>query len=197
MAFCHKCGAELQPGDRFCAACGAPIREAAAPPPRPAPAPHGATPNSTAAVAAGALDYKGVGVRFVAHLVDLILVGIVYGVTGRIIAGVFGGVTEGGFELHGGPAAFAILLNFVISMGYFIILESSWNGQTLGKKLVGIRVVREDGSPIDVQEAVLRNLLRIIDALPFLYLLGIILIWTSDKKQRLGDRVAKTVVVGA
>jgi uncharacterized RDD family membrane protein YckC len=195
MAFCHKCGAELQPGDRFCAACGAPVREAAPPPTPPAPAPHGATPNATAAVAAGALDYKGVGIRFVAHLVDLIIVGIVFGISGRIIAGIFGGVTRGGFELHGGPAFIFILLNFVVFMGYFILLEANWNGQTVGKKLVGIRVAREDGGPIDMQQAAIRNLLRIIDALPFLYLVGVILIWTSDKKQRLGDRVANTVVV--
>jgi uncharacterized RDD family membrane protein YckC len=197
MAFCHKCGAELQPDDRFCAACGAAVREAAAPPSRPAPAPHGATPNAATAVATGPLEYKGVGIRFVAQLVDLIIIGIIFGISGRIVAGIFGGVTEGGFELHGGPAFIVILLNFIVSMGYFILLEANWNGQTVGKKVVGIRVAREDGGPIDMQQAAIRNLLRIIDVLPFLYLVGVILIWSSDKKQRLGDRVANTVVVKA
>jgi uncharacterized RDD family membrane protein YckC len=61
--------------------------------------------------------------------------------------------------------------------------------------LLGIRVATVDGSRISWGASIIRNILRIIDALPFFYLLGAILIWTSPQKQRLGDRVAKTVVV--
>ena len=55
-----------------------------------------------------------------------------------------------------------------------------------------IKVVGEDGKPIDMNQALIRNLLRIIDGL-FAYLIGAVLIWRSDKKQRLGDNIAKTV----
>jgi len=67
-------------------------------------------------------------------------------------------------------------------------------GATLGKRILGLRVVKIDGSPIGWSESIIRNLLRIIDGL-FAYLVGAILIWTSPQRQRLGDRVAKTVVV--
>ena len=65
---------------------------------------------------------------------------------------------------------------------------------SLGKMALGLRVIRTDGAPISWTESIIRNLLRIIDGL-FVYLVGAILIWTSPLKQRLGDRVAKTVVV--
>ena len=87
------------------------------------------------------------------------------------------------------------LLDFVIFMSYFILLEGS-RGQTIGKMITRIKVVGEDGMPIDMNQAAVRNLLRIIDGL-FAYLIGAILIWRSDKKQRLGDSIAKTVVVKA
>jgi uncharacterized RDD family membrane protein YckC len=65
---------------------------------------------------------------------------------------------------------------------------------------VKIKVVREaDGAPIDYSEAAVRTILRFLDLIPYIipYLLGATLIWSSDKKQRLGDRVARTVVVKA
>jgi uncharacterized RDD family membrane protein YckC len=84
---------------------------------------------------------------------------------------------------------------FVIHMAYFTLLEGS-KGQTIGKMITKIKVVAEDGKPIDMNRSLVRNLLRIIDGL-FVYLVGAILVWRSDKKQRLGDKVAKTVVVKA
>jgi uncharacterized RDD family membrane protein YckC len=79
---------------------------------------------------------------------------------------------------------------------YYIIMEAV-QGATLGKMLLGIRVVKLNGSPIGWGQSITRNLLRIIDHIPYgiPYLLGAILIWSSPTKQRLGDRVADTVVV--
>jgi uncharacterized RDD family membrane protein YckC len=74
------------------------------------------------------------------------------------------------------------------------VLEAVMGG-TLGKMLLGIRIVTLDGSRIGWGASIIRNLLRIIDGLPFAYILGAILIWTSPHKQRLGDRVAHTVAV--
>ncbi|MFB6175689.1 MAG: RDD family protein, partial [Halobaculum sp.] len=79
---------------------------------------------------------------------------------------------------------------------YFVYLEGS-RGQTVGKQLVNIVVVTEDGDHIGYGEAVVRTLLRMIDAIGFVfpYLVGLLLIATSDRGQRLGDRLAGTVVV--
>jgi uncharacterized RDD family membrane protein YckC len=90
---------------------------------------------------------------------------------------------------------FGILAAFLVSMGYFLLLEGLWDGYTLGKKLMGIKVVKEDGSECGLGASILRNLLRIIDYLPFYYLLGFIVMAMSDKRQRVGDRAAGTVVV--
>lgn len=83
-------------------------------------------------------------------------------------------------------------------MLYFILFEEVY-GQTVGKMAVKIKVVREDGSKISYVDAVVRTILALIDLIPYFipYLLGAILIWTSDTKQRLGDRVAHIVVIKA
>lgn len=136
------------------------------------------------------VQYVGVGRRFVAVLVDSILLGIVFGVIGALF---------GQFQVSGGSVSVSLtgvpaVLTFVIFFLYFIVLEAAL-GATLGKLLLGIRVVNVDGSRISWGASILRNILRIIDALPFAYILGAILIWTSPRKQRLGDRAARTVVV--
>lgn len=191
MSFCRHCGNQLGESDRFCPSCGAEVANTGV------ASAASADTRTTASSRAPKYEYKGVGIRFVAHLIDAILVFVVYLVVGRIIAGVAGGTTDSGFDLQGIPAFLLMLITFVVSMGYFIILEAKWNGQTLGKKMVGIRVIAGDGGDPGIQQTTVRNLLRIVDLLPFFYLLGIILIWTGGKKQRLGDRVADTVVVRA
>jgi uncharacterized RDD family membrane protein YckC len=88
------------------------------------------------------------------------------------------------------------LLTSLFGLAYFAFLETRWNGQTLGKKLTGIRVTTENGDPLEFSTAIIRNLLRVVDGLLF-YLVGAILVWRSPRKQRLGDRVAHTVVIKA
>jgi uncharacterized RDD family membrane protein YckC len=123
------------------------------------------------------VQYVGVGPRFLAILIDSIIIGVVAGILGAILrnSGLSGGVTG------------------LLALAYFIVLEAT-QGATVGKMALGLRVTRTDGAPISWSESIIRNLLRIIDGL-FVYLIGAILIWTSPLKQRLGDRVAKTVVV--
>lgn len=85
---------------------------------------------------------------------------------------------------------------FLIFTGYFIFFEWFWNGQTPGKKLMKLRVIREDGRPITLWESMARNLLRIFDAIPgMFYSVGLIAIFASTKDQRVGDMFAGTVVV--
>jgi uncharacterized RDD family membrane protein YckC len=134
-----------------------------------------------------ALEYQGIGIRFVSLLIDSIILGIILGVLGGVV--VFGAVAKGMIPWWVG------LIYFIIYIGYFTYLEGS-QGQTVGKMVTKIKVVREDGKPIDMNQALIRNILRIIDGL-IVYLIGAILIWRSDKKQRLGDSIAKTVVVKA
>ena len=86
-----------------------------------------------------------------------------------------------------------IILFGVIMLGYYIIPEGLW-GQTLGKAVFDIIVVSGDGSPIDMQAAVIRNVLRLIDGIGN-YVLGLIVMLITDRRQRVGDLVADTVVV--
>src|SRR6266699_3284276 len=123
------------------------------------------------------LQYVGVGPRFLAVLIDTIIIGVVAGILSAIFrnSGLSGGVTG------------------LLTLAYFIVMEAT-QGATLGKMALGLRVVKTDGSPITWTDSLIRNLLRIIDGL-FVYLVGAIFIWTSPLKQRLGDRAAHTVVV--
>jgi len=186
MPYCNQCGAGLEQGDRFCPACGAPARRPQVPPSPPPPP--GQDP------AASGLEVQGVGIRFAAILIDSALVLAFYLIIGRLVAGYTGDLTPDGFELRGGPALAVMGLTLVFWITYFTLLEAYWQGQSLGKKLLGLRVTRLDGGPIDLHAALVRNLLRLVDG-QFGYLVGAILIWRSPLKQRLGDRLAHTVVM--
>jgi uncharacterized RDD family membrane protein YckC len=132
-------------------------------------------------------EYQGIGIRLVSSIIDNLIIGIIIGVIGSMFG--YGMMARDIVPWWTG------LLYLVFYIGYFILLEGS-RGQTIGKMITKIKVVRESGEPIDMNQALIRNLLRIIDGL-FAYLIGAILIWRSDKKQRLGDSVAKTVVIKA
>lgn len=86
------------------------------------------------------------------------------------------------------------VLYFVISVGYGIVLEWRWHGQTIGKRLFGLRVIDGHGLRLQFQQIALRNLLRPIDGLPVFYLVGAAAAMTTRKSQRLGDLAASTVV---
>ena len=132
------------------------------------------------------MQYAKVGIRAVAAMID----GAMFFVFAYVIALLTGGITDEGFSLTGAPAAFAFLLYFA----YFVLMEAKMGG-TLGKLLLGLRVVQvESGQPISFQASLIRNVLRFVDGL-FCYLVGAILIWKSAKAQRLGDRVASTTVI--
>jgi uncharacterized RDD family membrane protein YckC len=92
-------------------------------------------------------------------------------------------------------AALLLLAFFVLYSGYYALFEVFWNGQTPGKRLVRLRVIGDQGRPLTVYEAILRNLLRIVDQLPGIYVVGIISVFLTERNQRLGDIAAGTVVV--
>jgi uncharacterized RDD family membrane protein YckC len=87
------------------------------------------------------------------------------------------------------------LAEFAIGFAYSALLEGFWNGQTIGKRLFHLRVIDQTGLPLRIEQAWVRNLMRVFDALPFAYLVGGISILSNPLMQRFGDRVAGTVVV--
>lgn len=136
-------------------------------------------------------DRIGVGPRALAVIIDsaiFILIGCCVGIVFAL--------ASGGDETDSTSAA-SLLINCLSSVAYFayFILMEGNSGQTLGKKVVKIKVVKEDGSPLTMGDSVIRNLLRIVDGF-LVYLVGAIFVWTSPAKQRLGDKLAKTIVVG-
>ncbi|MBC7796461.1 MAG: RDD family protein [Pyrinomonadaceae bacterium] len=89
-----------------------------------------------------------------------------------------------------------IIVSFLIFTGYFVFFEWAWNGQTPGKRLLKLRVIREDGRPLTFWEAAARNVLRTFDIMPFpFYSFGLISVFLSPRDQRVGDFFAGTVVV--
>lgn len=135
------------------------------------------------------MENKGIGIRAVGQIVDGIIAFIVFFIVGYLFTGSFN------FQLQGGAASSLMGVWSLIIILYFILMEGTM-GQTLGKMATGIKVVKEDGSPCDMKSSLIRNILRIIDAI-FVYVVGAIIIAQSDKNQRLGDMGASTVVVGA
>jgi uncharacterized RDD family membrane protein YckC len=92
--------------------------------------------------------------------------------------------------------AILLIVLFLLFTSYFAIFEWLWNGQTPGKKLLKLRVIREDGRPITLWETIARNLMRLFDIMPLpFYSIGFIAVFLSPRDQRIGDLFAGTVVV--
>jgi uncharacterized RDD family membrane protein YckC len=94
-------------------------------------------------------------------------------------------------------SGFAVVSYFVLSMGYGMLTEWAWRGQTLGKRLLRLRVMDADGLALTFPQIALRNLLRPVDALPAMYLAGGLCMLATRRAQRLGDIAARTIVVRA
>ncbi|HUA36327.1 MAG TPA: RDD family protein [Candidatus Binataceae bacterium] len=98
-------------------------------------------------------------------------------------------------QIPGLLMAFFLLAQFLVEMGYFIFWEMVSGGRSPGKYFVQLRVVKENGAPIDIRSSVVRNVMRLVDMLPAEYLIGLLSILFSPSAQRLGDHVAGTIVV--
>ena len=90
----------------------------------------------------------------------------------------------------------SVMILFLISFFYYFLMEGLFSA-TLGKRIMKIRVVGANGDPSTITESALRNLFRMIDWLPFCYILGIGFLSTTSKKQRVGDKIAHTIVTMA
>jgi uncharacterized RDD family membrane protein YckC len=91
--------------------------------------------------------------------------------------------------------AVGALLVFGMEWFYFVGFEWAWNGQTPGKRLLGLRTVREDAAPVGFFEVVVRNFLRPAESTAVLAILGAGLIFSHPRRQRLGDLAARTLVI--
>jgi len=92
-------------------------------------------------------------------------------------------------------AAVLIMGYFIIVWGYYIFFETLWNGETPGKRWLGLRVIKDGGYPVDFRSVVVRNLVRAADILPLFYSLGFLIALLHKRYQRLGDMAAGTLVV--
>ncbi|MCK6630851.1 MAG: RDD family protein [Fimbriimonadaceae bacterium] len=133
----------------------------------------------------------GLGSRAVAHLVDLILWALVLFTLTFLIS--FLSVFD--YIVGSLAGAFLMMLPILGTFLFFILFEGLWNGQTVGKKMMGIRVRKLDGTGITFGNALARNLLRPADFFPGTYFIGMLSMVTSPTSQRLGDMVAGTIVV--
>lgn len=137
----------------------------------------------------------GLGSRFVAQFIDLLLLFVVLAMVS--IAAAVAGAAAGTVNGYGGELVVILWLAavFVLLLGYFAILEGAWSGRTLGKAAMRLRVVDQRGGPISVSQSVIRNLVRFVDFLPVWYALGAVVIFANRRNQRLGDLAAGTLVV--
>lgn len=124
--------------------------------------------------------------RAQAWLLDTILRGLVF----FVALGIFAALGTGGMGI-------AALLMFTLTWGYAVACEVWWDGQTLGKRALGLRVVRADGTPVTWLPSVVRNLLRVVDLLPGVYGVGLASVLCDPQARRLGDIVGGTLVVHA
>lgn len=91
--------------------------------------------------------------------------------------------------------ALYFVVSFLVQYGYMLVLEALWSGQTVGKRVMGLRVVQDTGVRVTLQHSLLRNLGRLVDNLPVFYLVGGVAALFSENHQRLGDILAGTIVV--
>jgi uncharacterized RDD family membrane protein YckC len=94
-------------------------------------------------------------------------------------------------------AGWVVFVELLLAWLYFVLLEWLWNGQTIGKRLFGLRVISEDGEPARFVAVIVRNLVRVVDFLPAFYGFGLVTLIASSRSQRLGDYAAGTFVVRA
>ncbi len=133
-------------------------------------------------------ELAGVASRAWAWVVDLVVMTALIGVSALVlifVAGVVGDLAT----------ALLILIVFIVQWWYAALLEWWLGGQTIGKRVVGLRTLHERGIRLTFMQAVVRNLLRIVDFLPVFYLAGGVSALLDSHGRRLGDLAAGTIVV--
>lgn len=145
-------------------------------------------------------DIAGLGSRGLAVMIDIaIQVGVL--IVGAAIVGAAGVLLSrnGGIILPRGTDTLAFglaaVVLFLVANGYYALFEILWNGQTPGKRVVGVRVIRETGFAVRASDVIVRNLMRSVDSLPLAYALGVTTMLFNSRFRRLGDLAAGTIVI--
>jgi uncharacterized RDD family membrane protein YckC len=147
-------------------------------------------------------ELAGPGSRFSAYVIDFIFnvvliaaIALVLAIANFSLRSHFGASSAGSWSASW-TLALVLLVVFLINWGYYVLFEGLGKGSTPGKKRVGIRVIRQDGLPIGLREAALRNLVRAADMLPPpSYILGGLVMHFDPQGRRLGDMLAGTYVI--
>ena len=141
----------------------------------------------------------GIGSRFVAQLLDMLIICVTLVIEALLFVWAASNApqTQSAALDTAGKwfVAILIFLNFAFVVGYFALFEAYWHGQTPGKRVMKLRVIKDSGRQITFFEALARNLMRVVDYLPGLYLVGVITMLCNKQNKRLGDMVAGTLVV--
>jgi uncharacterized RDD family membrane protein YckC len=141
------------------------------------------------------LTLAGVGSRFIAAVIDQLIKWaiILAGGVGLALLGGSGPLGESDAAALAVASFFALV--FLVQFTYDVLFEVLASGRTPGKRWTGLRVVRTTGAPVGFVTSAVRNLLRLVDALPAMYAVGIVAVLASSRNQRLGDMAAGTLVV--
>ncbi|HMO56488.1 MAG TPA: RDD family protein [Roseiflexaceae bacterium] len=136
-------------------------------------------------------EIGGIGSRLLAALVDSLLIGILL----VFVSYLTGMISDALAVFESVVLAIGAIVSFLIFWGYYLLFEMLWSGQSPGKRLIGLRTVREGGHPITFSGSAIRNFIRIIDFLPFLYGVGVVVMFIDTRARRLGDLAGGTLVV--
>jgi len=139
--------------------------------------------------------YAGLGKRFLALLVDLIIFCLVFFPVTRIVKGTWLMSADDHLWGYGWLITDPLCIAFLVIMVLYFILLEGLAGGTVGKMTLRIKVIDLNGKKPGIGRSLVRNLLRVVDSLPALNILGVVLILTSPEKARFGDRVAGTRVI--
>jgi uncharacterized RDD family membrane protein YckC len=139
-------------------------------------------------------DTATLGSRFLAQVLDLVvlLAGLGLVTTAALVLLIAVPAVQAG---AGAVVGLVLVLAIAAFVGYFAISEAVWSGKTLGKLALRVRVVDGRGGPLGAGQALIRNLVRLVDFLPFYYAVGAVTMFVNRRGQRLGDLAAGTVVV--
>ena len=141
------------------------------------------------------LPIAGLGSRAMAYVIDAGLLGAAALVLYFALSFFVKDPEKAVLDLSGLARTLILVGGFFVMWIYWTLLEVLWNGQTPGKRLLRIRVVKGDGSPVTVFSSAVRNLLRIVDFLPACYPVGLLTMLIDKKHRRLGDLLAGTLLV--
>ncbi|MCO5234325.1 MAG: RDD family protein [Chitinophagales bacterium] len=132
-------------------------------------------------------NYASFGSRFIAYIIDAIIITIILNIFSLITGILFN------FEMFKVITSPGSIMALLISISYFAYFETGTYQATLGKKVMGLKVIKQDGKPLTKAESIFRFFAKMLSA--FIFLIGYIMILFDDKNRSLHDRIANTYVI--